>query len=39
MSNSMENALIVAVLFIIITLPIFISVRNAKKRKQKKIMD
>ena len=39
MSNSMENALIVAVLFIIIAIPVFISVRNAKKRRQKKIMN
>jgi hypothetical protein len=39
MSNSTENALIVAVLFIIIAIPIIISVRNAKKRKKKKMMD
>jgi hypothetical protein len=39
MSNSLENALIVAVLFIIIAIPIYISVRNAKKRKKKKVMD
>lgn len=39
MSNSMENALVVAVLFIIIAIPIYISVRNGKKRKKKKVMD
>lgn len=39
MSNSMENALVVAVLFIIIAIPIYISVRNVRKKKKKKIMD
>ncbi|MES2110223.1 MAG: hypothetical protein V4577_15805 [Bacteroidota bacterium] len=39
MSNSMENALIVAVLFIIIAIPIYLSVRKAKRQKNKKIMD
>jgi len=39
MSNSLENALVVAVLFIIIAVPIYISVRNARKRKKKKVMD
>jgi hypothetical protein len=39
MSNSLENALVVAVLFIIIAIPIYISVRNGRKRKKKKVMD
>ncbi|MDO3642979.1 hypothetical protein [Mucilaginibacter sp. L3T2-6] len=39
MSNSIENALIAAVLMIIIAIPIYISIRNAKKRKMNKILD
>lgn len=36
MSNAIENALVVAVLLILIALPVYISVRNARKRKTKK---
>ena len=37
MNNSIENGLIVAILFIIIFIPIYLSVRNSRYKKKKKI--
>ncbi|HEY8931252.1 MAG TPA: hypothetical protein VIM55_18755 [Mucilaginibacter sp.] len=39
MTNTIENVLIVTVLFIIIFIPVYIAIRNARIRKTKKIYE